>query len=130
MLKNYQWPGNIRELQNIIERGVVLAPGSVLTLDPALLNPGASPRQVAVASATISGPPPTPLASPTTADKPEPESPSTLEEMERRHIVSVLEQAGWVIEGARGAARLLNLHPNTLRSRMKKLSIRRPTHEN
>jgi transcriptional regulator with GAF, ATPase, and Fis domain len=49
--------------------------------------------------------------------------------MERRHIVTVLEQSRWVIEGAKGAARLLNLHPNTLRSRMKKLGIHRPARD-
>jgi transcriptional regulator with GAF, ATPase, and Fis domain len=58
------------------------------------------------------------------------DSPVTLEELERRHIVGVLEQVGWVIEGVKGAARVLNLHPNTLRSRMKKLGIKRPAHGN
>jgi transcriptional regulator with GAF, ATPase, and Fis domain len=50
----------------------------------------------------------------------------SLEEMERRHIESVLHQTHYVIEGAAGAARVLDLHPNTLRSRMKKLGIHRP----
>jgi transcriptional regulator with GAF, ATPase, and Fis domain len=50
---------------------------------------------------------------------------STLEEVEKRHILSVLDKASWVIEGARGAAKILDLHPNTLRSRMKKLGIER-----
>jgi transcriptional regulator with GAF, ATPase, and Fis domain len=49
----------------------------------------------------------------------------TLEDVERRHILSVLEQTGWIVEGAKGAAKVLNLHPNTLRSRMKKLGIQR-----
>lgn len=53
------------------------------------------------------------------------EKATTLEDMERRHILSVLERAAWVIEGSDGAAHLLNLHPSTLRSRMKKLGIAR-----
>jgi len=127
LLIQYPWPGNIRELQNVIERGVVLAQGPVLTLDPRLLQaqstvdsvtaPPASGRGVNVAAA------------PAVASNSSPESPATLEEMERRHIITVLEQSLWVIEGAKGAARLLNLHPNTLRSRMKKLGIQRPTRE-
>jgi transcriptional regulator with GAF, ATPase, and Fis domain len=68
-------------------------------------------------------------AAPPVASNSSPESPATLEEMERRHIITVLEQSLWVIEGAKGAARLLNLHPNTLRSRMKKLGIQRPARE-
>jgi transcriptional regulator with GAF, ATPase, and Fis domain len=47
------------------------------------------------------------------------------EQVERRHIQTVLQKTGWVIEGERGAAKILDLHPNTLRSRMKKLGIER-----
>jgi len=127
LLIQYPWPGNIRELQNVIERGVVLAQGPVLTLDPRLLQaqspldsmtaPSASDRGMSVAVA------------PAAASNSSPQSPATLEEIERRHIVTVLEQSRWVIEGPKGAARLLNLHPNTLRSRMKKLGIQRPSRE-
>ena len=53
---------------------------------------------------------------------------ATLEEVERNHILAVLHQSGGVIEGPRGAARILNLHPNTLRRRMKKLGIKRSGH--
>ena len=53
----------------------------------------------------------------------------TLEQAERHHIVSVLKQTAWRIEGSRGAARLLNMNPSTLRSRMKKLGIRRSAEE-
>ena len=127
LLIQYAWPGNIRELQNVIERGVVLAQAPVLTLDPGVLQtqPPASPVTVAPSSAHGVGD----AAAPSVAGKSSPESPATLEEMERGHIMAVLEQARWVIEGAKGAARLLNLHPNTLRSRMKKLGIQRPTRE-
>ena len=51
-----------------------------------------------------------------------------LEEVERAHILSILEQTGWRIEGAKGAAKLLALHPNTLRSRMARLDIKRSAH--
>jgi transcriptional regulator with GAF, ATPase, and Fis domain len=53
----------------------------------------------------------------------------TLESVERDHIVAVLQQTDWVIEGARGAAPILGLHPNTLRNRMKKLGITRASHQ-
>ncbi len=127
LLKQYPWPGNIRELQNVIERGVVLAQGSVLTLDPGVLQTQtyASPLKAAASGARAVPAPPGPIA----AGGSSPEPPATLEEIERTHIVGVLEKAGWVIEGAKGAARLLNLHPNTLRSRMKKLGIHRPARE-
>jgi formate hydrogenlyase transcriptional activator len=53
-------------------------------------------------------------------------APLSLEETERRHILAVLDQTGWVIEGSKGAAKILNLHRNTLRGRLKKLGIQRP----
>ena len=58
------------------------------------------------------------------------QQPATLEAMEREHILTVLRQTGWVVGGPRGAASVLALHPNTLRSRMKKLGIRRTAHAN
>lgn len=123
LLVDYPWPGNIRELQNVIERGVVLAQGPVLALDPGVLQTQHVADPLAAASAAASTTSGTPAPAITSS------SPATLEEMDRRHILTVLEQTRWVIEGAKGAARLLNLHPNTLRSRMKKLGIRRPTRE-
>ena len=69
------------------------------------------------------------LHAPATPPEPAPiGGPSTLEDVERAHILATLTQTGWVIEGPRGAARILNLHPNTLRSRMKKLGLERARH--
>jgi len=107
-LRSYPWPGNIRELQNVIERSVVLSRGDTLTVAPDIVAPEhlAPPASQVVA------------ASPTGGD--------TLTDVERRHIESVLVQQSWIIEGERGAARVLGMHPNTLRSRIKKLGLRRP----
>ncbi len=97
-LKSYAWPGNVRELQNVIERAAILARDEILDIDPTL-------------DSRLSH---------------DPDSTGrTLEEVERAHIVAVLESTGGVIEGARGAAKILNLHPNTLRSRMSKLGIKK-----
>jgi formate hydrogenlyase transcriptional activator len=108
-LVQYSWPGNVRELQNIIERAVVLTRGPVLELDGNVL----------------------PLAAPaSTAEPPAPDAATpqavTLEEVERSHILATLKQTAWVVDGPRGAAHILALHPNTLRSRMEKLGIKRP----
>jgi len=119
-LVSYHWPGNVRELENLIERGVVLSSGPTLDLDAHLLHlpppPAKSPQPDAVSS-------PSPAADgQATAQA---DGPSALEEVERRHVIAVLERTRWVIEGIQGAAQLLNLTPSTLRSRMKKLGIRR-----
>jgi len=114
VLSNYSWPGNIRELQNVIERAVVLCPGSVLKLGKDLLpitGPGYEQGEgVVPGNGARSG-----------------QSPASLENIERNHIIQVLKDTGGVIEGPHGAATILNLHPNTLRSRMKKLGIERPS---
>jgi len=118
-LVSYPWPGNIRELQNIIERAVVLAQGSVLELGPDLLPaPAAGDRPGTSEAPTRDAPRPVPM----------PSGLSTLEEVERSHILAALKQTGGVIEGPKGAAKILNIHPNTLRSRMAKLGIKRSGH--
>jgi len=96
----HPWPGNIRELENAVARVVILAHGSVLPLDDFLTT-----RR---AAATLTGPP------------------QTLAAAERLHIVLVLQAVDWTIEGPRGAAVRLGLHPSTLRSRMRQLGITRP----
>ena len=111
-LTRYQWPGNIRELQNIVERAVVMAQGPMLALDADILP--ASSGAAGLPAAGVSAAPPQRGA------------PVSLDEAERRHIEAVLLQTGGVIEGPAGAATILELHPNTLRSRMKKLGVRRP----
>jgi DNA-binding NtrC family response regulator len=110
-LRAYPWPGNVRELENVLERAVILADGRVLKVGAELLP---------VASA-----PPTPESG-TSADV---TSPASLESVERSHILAVLDQTHWRIDGLDGAARILKVHPNTLRSRMKKLGIARKSHD-
>ena len=102
-LLHYSWPGNIRELQNVIERATILARGPLLEIDNAL------ELRLDDQDATTTSPA---LAS--------------LEAMERAYILQVLERTGWVIEGEPGAAAILDLNPSTLRSRMQKLNIRKP----
>jgi formate hydrogenlyase transcriptional activator len=92
----------VRELSNVIERAVVLARGPVLEVAAELLS-----------GAPAAAPPPR-------------SSGQTLEEVTRRQIETTLERTGWVIEGERGAAAALGLTASTLRSRMKKLGLRRP----
>ena len=96
-LTAYRWPGNIRELENVLERTVILATGPTLDFE-------------------IDG---EPLTGPTSSMEDTPLL--SLEAIERRHILAVLQQTHWVIDGPRGAAQVLGLHPNTLRSRLKKL---------
>ncbi|UCE20542.1 MAG: sigma 54-interacting transcriptional regulator [Gemmatimonadota bacterium] len=97
-LQAYHWPGNVRELENVIERAVIISKGNKLELGRWF------PRK----------------------DTPsEKRDMATLEDMERAHILKVLELTGWRVSGERGAAKILGINPNTLVSRLKKLNIHR-----
>jgi len=127
-LVKYSWPGNIRELRNVIERGVVLSPVSALALAPDLLPPeiiqlDPLPSTVPIRPGGVDHPDPRPEQVKPLDDA------ASLEEVERRHILKVLEQTGWKISGAKGAAGILKIHPNTLRDRISKLGITRASHE-
>jgi formate hydrogenlyase transcriptional activator len=118
-LMSYPWPGNVRELQNVMERAVVLSVGSTLRLDKDLVPVCSSEDSLE------------PAEIPAGENRPSAPSPSglpTLEEVERRHIVAALQQADGVVDGPKGAAKILNIHPNTLRHRMTKLGIKRSGH--
>ncbi|HSB71082.1 MAG TPA: sigma 54-interacting transcriptional regulator [Candidatus Methylomirabilis sp.] len=129
-LAGYPWPGNIRELQNIIERAVVLSQDPILRLGQDLLpaepvgarhssDAGSAPPEKMTAQGGAGFPPDGAMVA----------GIATLEDMERHHILAALQQTRGVIEGPKGAAKILNLHPNTLRSRMTKLGIKRSRHE-
>jgi formate hydrogenlyase transcriptional activator len=110
---NYAWPGNVRELQNIVERAAILARGPILDLEGMSLDEEKSPRshdEPVSAATSATG---IPIA-------------ERLQDVERLHILGVLKNTGGVVEGTKGAAMILGLHPNTLRSRMKKLGISFP----
>ncbi|TFH90283.1 sigma-54 interaction domain-containing protein [Vibrio ouci] len=109
-LKQYDWPGNIRELQGIIERAAILGEGHYLAIEDSLVLSDPSPPHT---SETHS--PPT-----TQRDRP-----LTLDEVIRRHIVQTLNDCHGRIEGPFGAAKRLDVHPSTLRSKMKNLGIGR-----
>ncbi len=104
-LVSHDWPGNVRELQNILERAMILAPGPVLHLEGVLPIRGRGKGAWTPA--------------------PEP-SGTSLQEVERAHVLAVLEECGWRVRGKGGAAERLGLKRSTLQSRMKKLGIRRP----
>jgi transcriptional regulator with GAF, ATPase, and Fis domain len=95
-LQNYPWPGNIRELENLVERAVITSPDGSLQIEV--------PSRPEVVT----------------------DSGKTLREFEKDHILKALEETNWTIEGPNGAARRLGLKPSTLRFRAKKLDIRRP----
>jgi formate hydrogenlyase transcriptional activator len=102
-LVHYSWPGNIRELQNVVERAVILSAGTTLKVPLTDLKP--RPGNGSSGNGMV-----------------------TLEEMERRHILSVLDQTRWILSGPNGAAARLGMKRPTLQFRMRKLGISRPVH--
>ena len=102
-LVRYPWPGNVREMQNIIERAVILSPGPSLQVPLSDLQPAATQAQVPAGE------------------------PVTLADAEREHILGVLRETGWVVGGPKGAALRLGMKRSTLQKKMKKLGISRPT---
>jgi PAS domain S-box-containing protein len=114
----YPWPGNVRELENVIERAVILSRGPDLEVEG--LH---APLERADGSNGAHQTPEQPQRR--VSDGAPIEGTQSLEEIDRAHIVEVLQRTGWKIDGTDGAARLLKLHPSTLRSRIKKLGIRR-----
>jgi transcriptional regulator with GAF, ATPase, and Fis domain len=99
--RSHSWPGNVRELQNLVERAVILADDGVLS------NPLAASAPQTVVSAAAAGS-------------------TKLKDLERAYIVQTLEEVGWVVGGAEGAAAKLGMKRTTLMHRMKKLQIERP----
>jgi len=99
-LVDNDWPGNVRELENVVERAIILSPGPSLELEGPFKKPAVA-RCAEGAS-------------------------SNLEDVDRAHIVSVLEECNWRIKGVGATAERLGLKPSTLRYRMKKLGIERP----
>jgi formate hydrogenlyase transcriptional activator len=113
-LVNYPWPGNIRELQNVIERAVIVSAEPIIRLDRDLVPvTGAKAAENQGAHS-----PQTRHIGPDSA-----EALLTLNELERNHILAALNKTGGKIEGSKGAAKILDLHPNTLRHRIRKLGI-------
>jgi len=96
MLQNYSWPGNIRELKNIIERAMIISSNTTLQIELPD-NPNLDSRSV-----------------------------QTFESMQKKHILDVLNSTNWRVRGKEGAAKILNLKPTTLDAKMKKLGIKRP----
>ena len=117
-LSNYSWPGNIRELENLLERAVILSPGKELRVPLSELKSAT----LAAAAGADSSSSFTSLTSSASLSSPI----STLEEAERQHILRALKQTQWRIAGPKGAAVLLGMKRTTLQARMRKLGIRRP----
>jgi DNA-binding NtrC family response regulator len=129
-LVQHDWPGNVRDLQNTIERAAILSQGSELTIDFEL-NTARLGAPMAVSPAIAdSAAPVAPYDARVPDGSPGNDGASlTLEEAERRHVIATLRRAHGIIEGPRGAAKLLDLKPSTLRFRIKKLGIQKTDYQ-
>jgi formate hydrogenlyase transcriptional activator len=96
-LQRYPWPGNARELRNVIEHAMIVSPGKTLEVSAPTLSVAEGFKEV-----------------------------RSLQDVERQHILTVLKETGWRVAGRGGAAKVLGLKPTTLEARMKKLGINRP----
>jgi formate hydrogenlyase transcriptional activator len=114
-LSSYSWPGNIRELENLLERAVLLSPGKELRVPLSEIKSASGVSAPGADSSSSFGT----STSPTS-------SISTLEEAERQHILRALKHTQWRIAGPKGAATILGMKRTTLQARMRKLGIRRP----
>src|SRR5262249_44565846 len=113
---NYAWPGNVRGLQNVVERAAILATGPLLDLEGVnLVDQRSTPTPTTPIDAANHS-----TSNHSTANV---RRAHRLQDVERQHILDVLKNTHGVVEGAKGAATILGMHPNTLRSRMKKLGI-------
>jgi formate hydrogenlyase transcriptional activator len=110
-LKRHHWPGNVRELRNVIERAMIVSQGQTLQIELPFLSCTRSPMPALAPAREI--------------DAAHASDGLTLEETQRRHILSVLQKTGWRVSGKNGAAAILGLKPTTLESRMAKLGIKR-----
>ncbi len=117
-LAQYHWPGNVRELNNVIERAAILSDGSEVEVPEELFS-------FVDDLPTEAAPPTEPSPQPPANPAPSTDGSLNLDDVERRHILQVLERTKWRLSGAAGASTVLGLHPNTLRHRMKKLGISR-----
>ncbi|HKE09224.1 MAG TPA: sigma 54-interacting transcriptional regulator [Candidatus Acidoferrum sp.] len=129
-LVNYSWPGNIRELENLIERAVLLSDGKELRVPLGELKASVVPAPLSAnpdLSLSLAGLPLIPGAGSAPPSLPVAAAPiATLEDAERQHILRALRQTQWRVAGPRGAANLLGIKRTTLQARIRKLGIKRP----
>jgi transcriptional regulator with GAF, ATPase, and Fis domain len=111
-LQNYDWPGNIRELRNVILRAAIFAQGGVLEFDLPVSSSSVEFTSFSSVHADQTGP--------------EHLTEAEMRRRERENLCAVLQKTGWKIKGVNGAAEFLGLKPTTLLSRIEKMGLKRP----